>query len=132
MSITSPVADMLTRIRNSLMVNHDEVIFPHSRLKESLLVVMKKEGFIADFQVIEKKPQKDVKVILKYDDEGRSVIRGLEMISKPGRRVYSSKDTVPKILNGLGVSLVSTSMGILTDSECKKKAIGGEVICKIW
>ncbi len=132
MSVTSPVADMLTRIRNSLMVKHSEIVIPHSRLKENILTVMKKEGFILDYMVIDKKPQKDMKIFLKYDNKGCSVIRGLEMVSKPGRRAYSSKDDVPKVLNGLGVSLISTSMGILTDSDCKKKAVGGEVICKIW
>ena len=129
--MTDPIADMLTRIKNANKMFHETVQVPSSNLKTAILTVLKNEGFIADFAV-----SKDVKsvttITLKYTENHQRVIKGLKRISKPSLHVYSSADNLPKVLNGLGVAIISTSQGIMTDSQARKLKIGGEVLAYVW
>lgn len=131
MHLTDPIADMLTRIRNANIAKHSSVVIPFSKIKESIANILKNEGYITDFEVKEEETKKNILVTLKYF-EGEPVVKGLKRISKPGRRVYSSVDNLPKVLGGLGIAIVSTPKGVLTDKECRKHSVGGEVICYIW
>ena len=132
MVMTDPIADMLTRIRNANSVYHDKVEIPGSKIKEAIAVILKDEGFIKDFEVIEDNKQNVIKVSLKYGANREKVISGLKRISKPGLRVYSQKDQLPKVLGGLGIAIISTSSGLVTDKEARKLGVGGEVICYVW
>ena len=132
MSMTDPIADMLTRIRNAILAKHDEVNIPASRLKKNIAAILKEEGFIQDFQFIKDDKQGVLKVLLEYKKGNKCVIRGLKKISKPGSRVYVKHQDVPRVLNGLGVAIVSTSKGVLTDRACRRAGVGGEVLCHIW
>ncbi|MBN2267981.1 MAG: 30S ribosomal protein S8 [Acholeplasmataceae bacterium] len=132
MVMTDPIADMLTRIRNANRMRHEKVEMPASRLKADILSVLKKEGFITDFVVMKDGAQGKIVVTLKYTSSKERVIKGLKRISKPGLRVYSAVEDLPKVLNGLGVALVSTSKGILTDREARLAKIGGEVLAYVW
>ena len=132
MVLTDPIADFLTRIRNANMAKHDSVEIPASNIKKSLAENLKQEGFIKDYEVTEDGKQGVIKVFLKYGPNGERVISGLKRISKPGLRNYVSADNLPKVLNGLGIAIVSTSAGILTDKEAREKHIGGEVIAYVW
>ena len=132
MVMTDPIADMLTRIRNANSVHHDKVEIPGSKIKEAIATILKDEGFIKDFEVIEDNKQNVIKVSLKYGANREKVISGLKRISKPGLRVYSQKDQLPKVLGGLGIAIISTSKGLMTDKEARKAAIGGEVLAYIW
>ncbi|MFK3587483.1 MULTISPECIES: 30S ribosomal protein S8 [Lactobacillus] len=132
MVLTDPIADFLTRIRNANMAKHDSVEIPASNIKKSLAEILKQEGFIKDYEVTEDGKQGVIKVFLKYGPNGERVISGLKRISKPGLRNYVSADNLPKVLNGLGIAIVSTSAGILTDKEAREKHIGGEVIAYVW
>jgi small subunit ribosomal protein S8 len=125
-----PISDMLTRIRNAALVIKAEVIIPFSKIKLEIAKIMEKEKFISGFEILEKERQ--LKVFLKYGREGSSVIRKLTRISKPGKRVYTSKDNLPKVLGGLGVAIVSTSGGLMTAREAAKAGLGGEVLCEIY
>lgn len=131
MVMTDPIADLLTRIRNANKARHPKVDMPSSKLKLEVLRVMKQEGFIKDFTVSKDKFPK-ITVTLKYADSNERVIKGLKRISKPGLRVYASLDNLPRVLNGLGVALVSTSKGILTDREARQQQVGGEVLAYVW
>lgn len=131
MSWSDPIADMLTRIRNALGAGHEAVDMPHSRLKEQIAQVMKREGFIKDYAVAGA-PGKSLKLGLKYTDEQEPVIRGLKRDSRPGLRHYVTAKDVPRVLGGQGVALLSTSSGILTDREARSHHVGGEVLCSIW
>lgn len=131
MSLSDPIADMLTRIRNAASAEKMEVEIPSSKLKAAIAHVLKKKGFIDDFSVDGDGPKKNLKLALKYLD-GESVIEGLERVSKPSRRVYASADNMPRVLGGLGVAIVSTSKGVMTDREARKENIGGEVLCYVW
>lgn len=131
MVMTDPIADMLTRIRNANKMRHPKVEIPASKLKTDILSVLKKEGFIKDFS-IQKNEKPNIVVTLKYTQENERVIKGLKRISKPGLRVYAQVDQLPKVLNGLGVALISTSKGILTDREARLSNVGGEVLAYIW
>lgn len=132
MHLTDPIADMLTRIRNANMAKHSSVVIPFSKIKESIANILKNEGYITDFEIKEEENnKKNILVSLKYF-EGDAVIKGLRRISKPGRRVYSSLENLPKVLGGLGIAIVSTPKGVLTDKECRKHSVGGEVICYVW
>ncbi|VEU82964.1 30S ribosomal protein S8 [Acholeplasma hippikon] len=131
MVMTDPIADLLTRIRNANKARHPKVEIPASKLKAEILAVMKQEGFIKDF-VVTNDNQPKIVVTLKYTANNERVIKGLKRISKPGLRVYASLDKLPKVLNGLGVALVSTSKGILTDREARLLQVGGEVLAYIW
>jgi small subunit ribosomal protein S8 len=129
--VTDPIADMLTRIRNAAMAHHDSVQIPASRIKLSLAKILKDEGFIADYTVLKGKPQRIIKISLKYIN-GRPAIAGLERASKPGLRLYSGSHEIPRVYGGLGVAILSTSKGVMTGQEAWHKNIGGEVLCYIW
>lgn len=130
--MTDPIADMLTRIRNANTVRHTSVDIPGSNMKRSMARIMKEEGFIRDFEYLENKKQGIVRVYLKYGPDSRRAITGLKRISKPGLRVYANKDELPRVLGGLGVAIISTSHGVMSDREARKTGCGGEVICYIW
>ena len=132
MSLTDPIADMLTRIRNAILVNRKEVIIPSSRLKVEIAKILKEEGYINNFKVVDDNKQGNLTVTLKYSDENKSAISGLKRVSKPGCRIYCGKDSIPKVLDGLGIAVVSTSKGIVSGRKCKELGIGGEVLCYIW
>lgn len=131
MYLTDPIADMLTRIRNANMARHDVVAVPFSKIKESIANILKNEGYISEYEIKEDGAKKDIVVTLKRYN-GEAVIKGLKRISKPGRRVYSEVQNLPKVLGGLGIAIVSTPKGVLTDKECRKQSVGGEVLCYVW
>lgn len=132
MSMTDPIADMLTRIRNALMAKHDKVNIPSSKVKINIAILLKDEGYIKNYKLIKDEKQGIIRIYLKYDNDNNNVIQGIQRISKPGNRIYVSKDKIPKVLNGLGVALISTSQGVLSDRICRKEGIGGEVIGYVW
>ena len=129
--MTDPIADLFTRIRNGLMVRHPRIDVPGSKMKARIIEILKEEGYIKNFRIYEDNLQGIIRVYLKYSGD-QSVIRGIKRISKPGRRNYVKRDSVPKVLNGLGLAIVSTSLGVMTDSECREKGVGGEVLGYIW
>ena len=129
--VTDTIADMLTRIRNANQAKHQSVTMPASRLKLEILNVLKNEGYISEYEKVEDGKQGVIKVTLKYNNKER-VIQGLKKISKPGLRVYAKSSELPKVLNGLGVAIISTSNGIMTDREARQKKLGGEVIAFVW
>ena len=130
--MTDPIADLLTRIRNANQMKHATVEIPASKLKAEILAVLKNEGYIVDFVLIESKVQGVLKVSLKYTSTKERVIKGLRRISKPGLRVYAKNDELPKVLNGLGIAIISTSNGVMTDKEARQKQVGGEVLAYVW
>ena len=133
MVMTDPIADFLTRIRNANMSMHANVAIPSSKVKVALAEILQKEGYIADFEVKEDEGNKaTMKITLKYSPDKERVITGLKRISKPGLKVYCKKDNIPKVLGGLGVAVISTSQGVMTDREARAKGLGGEVLCYIW
>ncbi len=134
MTMTDPIADMLTRIRNANTAMHDEVRMPSSKKKEALAAILKKEGYIEDFAVADngERPGTSLTVTMKYSPERARTISGLRRVSKPGLRVYSAANEVPRVLGGLGVAVVSTSQGLMTDREARKRNVGGEVLCFVW
>ena len=132
MTMTDPIADMITRIRNANVVKHETVDVPASNMKKELSRILLEEGFIRGYDVIEDGKQGIIRIQLKYGQTGERVISGLKRISKPGMRVYADKHEVPRVLNGLGISIISTSKGILTDKQARKENVGGEVICYVW
>jgi small subunit ribosomal protein S8 len=129
---TDPIADMLTRMRNSIRIKDEKVDIPASRMKVDIAKVLKEEGFIKSYKIIKDKKQGILRVTLKYTAENNSVISGLKRISKPGRRVYIEKAKIPNVMGGVGIAVITTSKGILTDNECRQEGIGGEVLCYIW
>ncbi len=132
MTITDPMADMLTRIRNAGNARHKSVDIPGSKLKASLAAVMKNEGYIKNYKFIKDNKQGILRIYLKYDKEDRHVIYGIERASKPGRRIYVNSKEIKPVLNGLGISVLSTSKGLLTDTQSRKENVGGEILCNIW
>lgn len=132
MTMTDPIADMLTRIRNANLVKHDSVDIPASNLKKSIANILLQEGFVKGFDVIEDGKQGLIRVQMKYGPNKERVITGLKKISKPGLRVYAKRDEIPKVLGGLGIAVISTSNGVITDKEARKLGVGGEVICYVW
>ena len=132
MTMTDPIADMLTRIRNANVVKHETVDVPASNMKKELARILLEEGFVRGYDVIEDGKQGIIRIQLKYGQSGERVISGLKRISKPGMRVYAANHEIPKVLNGLGISVISTSIGILTDKQARKENVGGEVICYVW
>jgi small subunit ribosomal protein S8 len=132
MSLTDPVADMLTRIRNALNVKKKDVNIPSSLMKAEIARILKDEGYIKNFKVTEDKKQGILNLTLKYTNENESVISGLQRASKPGCRIYCNKGSIPKILGGLGIVILSTSEGLATGKKCKELGVGGEVLCQIW
>ncbi|KRN98265.1 30S ribosomal protein S8 [Companilactobacillus kimchiensis] len=132
MVMTDPIADYLTRIRNANMVKHESLDIPASNIKKSMSEILKNEGFIKDYEVIEDNKQNVIRVFLKYGKDQQRVITGLKRISRPGLRSYVDSDNVPKVLNGLGIAILSTSKGVITDKEARAQHVGGEVIAYIW
>jgi small subunit ribosomal protein S8 len=132
MTMTDPIADMLTRIRNANMVRHEKLELPASKIKKEIAEILKREGFIRDVEYIEDDKQGIIRIFLKYGQNNERVITGLKRISKPGLRVYAKTEDVPKVLNGLGIALVSTSQGLVTDKEARAKKVGGEVLAYVW
>jgi len=132
MSLTDPIADMLTRIRNAVLVKKKDVSMPSSRLKVEIAKILKEEGYIKNFKVIDDNKQGNLTLTLKYTEDNRSVISGLQKVSKPGCRIYCKSDSIPKVLDGLGITIVSTSRGVVSGKKCEEKGIGGEVLCYIW
>jgi len=130
--MTDPIADMFTLIRNAVMVKDPSVSMPRSRIKEGILEVLKREGFIEDFEAVEKMGRKEILVHLRYQRGQLPVIEGLKRVSKPGRRVYVDSTRLPSVRGGLGVAILTTSRGIMTDAEAREAGIGGEVICNVW
>ena len=132
MTMTDPIADMLTRIRNANTVGHETVEIPASKMKKAIAENLKEEGYITDFDVIEDDKQGMIKVTMKYGANKERVISGIKKISKPGLKVYAKANDVPKVLGGLGIAIISTSKGIVSDKEARKLGVGGEVICYVW
>ncbi|MBT9253561.1 MAG: SSU ribosomal protein S8p (S15Ae) [Brockia lithotrophica] len=130
--MTDPIADMLTRIRNANQVRKDRVEVPASKMKRAILEILKREGYIRDFEVVQNGPKATLRIYLKYGPGGERVITGLRRISKPGLRVYVGADEIPRVLGGLGIAVLSTSRGVMTDKEARKARVGGEVIAYIW
>ena len=132
MSMSDPIADFLTRIRNANLAQHESVEAPASKMKKDIAEILKNEGFIRDVEYVDDNKQGIIRVFLKYGNDGQRVISGLKRISKPGLRSYVKADAVPKVLNGLGIAIISTSEGVVTDKVARAKKIGGEVIAYIW
>ncbi|WP_110926015.1 30S ribosomal protein S8 [Bacillus massiliglaciei] len=132
MVMTDPIADMLTRIRNANMVRHEKLEVPASKIKRDVAEILKREGFVRDVEFIEDNKQGIIRIFLKYGANNERVITGLKRISKPGLRVYAKTGEVPRVLNGLGIAIVSTSHGVLTDKEARAKQVGGEVLAYVW
>jgi small subunit ribosomal protein S8 len=134
MTMTDPIADMLTRVRNANIAKHDDVSMPSSKLKEALAELLKTEGYIADFKTAERpdKPGKILSIDMKYSPDRERTITGIKRVSKPGLRVYKKSDEIPRVLGGLGVAVLSTSQGLMTDREARRRNVGGEVLCYVW
>lgn len=132
MNITDPIADMLTRIRNANSAKHKTVDIPASKMKTAIAEILFKEGYIKSFELINDETQGIIRITLKYDEKGKRVIDGIKRISKPGLRVYASREELPRVLNGLGIAIISTSKGLKTDKEAREAGIGGEVLAYIW
>jgi len=132
MVMTDPIADMLTRIRNANMVKHEKLELPASNIKKEIADILKREGYIRDYEFIEDNKQGALRLFLKYGTNEERVITGIKRISKPGLRVYANASEMPRVLNGLGTAIVSTSKGVLTDKEARSQAVGGEVLAYIW
>ena len=129
---TDPIADMLTRIRNAVMARHGSVTMPASKMKKQIADILKNEGFVKYCFLEAKKPQGAIKIDLRYDEKGNPLLLGLKRVSKPGLRVYTHKDKIPSVYGGMGISIVSTSQGIMTGDNAKRKGVGGEVLCYVW
>ena len=132
MSMTDPIADFLTRIRNALMAKHDSLVVSGSRMKERLARILQEEGYVESWSVEGEVPRRELRVQLKYGPDGERVIRGLKRVSRPGRRVFCSAKDLAPVLNGLGISIVSTSRGVMTDRAAREQRVGGEVLCNVW
>jgi small subunit ribosomal protein S8 len=132
MNISDPVSDLLARLRNALSARHEKADVPSSRFKVELARILKDEGYIKNFKVMDDRGGSLLRLYLKYDDAGNPVIHGLTRSSKPGRRLYAGKDELPDVLGGLGVAIVSTSQGLLSGNDAKKRGVGGEVVCTVW
>ena len=132
MAMTDPVADMLTRIRNANTAGHAEVEIPASKIKKNIAEILLKEGYIKGFEIVETEPQNIIKIQMKYGPDKKRVSSGIKRISKPGLKVYAKKDEVPKVLGGLGIAIISTSSGLITDKQARELGVGGEVVCMVW
>lgn len=130
--MTDPIADMLTRIRNAQAANQSEVLIPASKIKAEIAKILIKEGFVKEVAEEKENNQSFIKIILKYLKTKEPVIQGLKRISKPGCKIYAKKDSLPRVLSGLGIAIISTSRGLMTDKEARKRKLGGEVICEVW
>jgi small subunit ribosomal protein S8 len=140
MNMTDPIADMLTRTRNATSARHAFILVPASKMKLAIARILKEEGYVNDFEMVKSEPvkgkdaapQQNIRIWLKYVGGKESVISGLERVSKPGLRVYAGKDTLPRVMGGLGIAIISTSKGIMTEQKARRMGLGGEVLCRIW
>ncbi|MFH1662411.1 MAG: 30S ribosomal protein S8 [Chloroflexota bacterium] len=132
MAVSDPIADMLTRIRNAVMARHDDLPVPVSRMKLYIAKILRQEGFITDYEVLGNQPHRQIKIILRYDDKNQPIISGLKRVSKPGLRVYTQRNEVPRIYGGQGIAILSTSKGVMTGSKAWHQGIGGELLCYVW
>ncbi len=132
MSQTDPIADMLTRIRNSARIKKREVLIPSSKLKVEIAKILKEEGYIRNFKVVDDNKQGFLNIALKYTDDSQSVISGLRRVSRPGCRLFCTRESIPKVLDGLGIAVISTSKGIVTGNKCEEMGLGGEILCFVW
>lgn len=132
MVVTDPIADMLTRMRNAITAKHEDVLVPLSKEKKSIAEILLNEGYIKAFNIVDTKEGKFLNIAIKYDENGNSVIYGLKRVSKPGLRVYAGADKLPKVINGMGISIISTNKGILTDKQAREAKVGGEVLAYVW
>jgi small subunit ribosomal protein S8 len=132
MPTTDPIADMLTRVRNGLIVRKPYVLVPSSKIKVAIAQILLEEGFIQGYEVTNEQPQANIRLWLKYDEKRRPIVTGLKRISRPGRRVYSGKRELPWVLSGLGIAIVSTPKGVMTDREARRTGVGGEILCYVW
>jgi small subunit ribosomal protein S8 len=131
--MTDPIADLLTNIRNAYMAEHKSVEIQRSNLKEEIVKILRREGFLSDYSVVDITEQKKKLVLfLQYGENNKNLITGIKRVSKPGRRVYASYKEIPRVLNGYGISIISTSKGVLTDKECRAQKVGGEILCYVW
>lgn len=132
MCMTDPIGDMLTRIRNANQVKHESVEMPSSKMKIEIAKILKREGYIRDFRYFKFQNKFNLKVFLKYGEKSSRIVQGIKRISKPGRRIYSGKQEIAKVLGGLGISVLTTSQGVMTDKEARKAGVGGEILCHVW
>ena len=132
MSVNDPISDMLTRLRNAGMARKPELVMPSTKVLVAIAQILKEEGYIGDFEVIEKRPQNQLKIALRYGADKRHTIREIKRVSKPGLRVYAGKDAIPRVRSGLGIAIVSTPQGVLTGYEARRRGIGGEVLCTVF
>jgi small subunit ribosomal protein S8 len=134
MTMTDPIADMLTRIRNANTAFHDDVVMPSSKVKEALAGILRSEGYISDFDVEDDptRPGRRLRIVMKYTPDRRRTISGIKRVSKPGLRVYSGATQVPRVLGGMGIAILSTDQGLMTDREARRRKVGGEVLCQVW
>jgi small subunit ribosomal protein S8 len=130
--MTDPIADMITRIRNAVRARHPRVDIPASRFKAEIAKILEREGYVSGVKVVDGAPQGTIRITLKYGPRGENVITGLERVSRPGRRVYLGSDSVPRVMGGLGTSILTTSRGVMTGREAERAGIGGEVLCNVW
>lgn len=132
MVVTDPIADMLTRMRNAITAKHEDVLVPLSKEKKTIAEILVNEGYIKTFEIVETKEGKFLNIALKYDENGNSVIYGLKRVSKPGLRIYVGADKLPRVINGMGIAIISTNKGILTDKQAREAKVGGEVLAYVW
>lgn len=132
MTLTDPIADFLTRIRNAVLAGKDRVDAPASRLKLELARILKEEGFLRTFKVLEEGSQGTIRLYLRYSPEGEPAIHGIERVSRPGRRVFKGVDELPRVQSGIGIAVISTSKGLMTDARAREVRVGGEVLCRVW
>jgi len=130
--VTDPIADMLTRIRNAILARHDFVLMPSSRIKLAIAKTLREEGFVNDYEVLRGKPQRIIKIYLKYGDKKEPVLTGLKRVSKPGLRVYVQRTEIPRVYGGLGIAILSTPKGVMTGQQAWRQKVGGELLCHIW
>ena len=132
MIITDQIADMLTRIRNAVIVRHDMVEIPASKMKIAVVKILKEEGFITDFELIKGKPERLIRIKLKYQDSNKSMISGIERVSKPGLRIYTQHNEIPRVYGGVGIAILSTPKGVITGQQAYRQKVGGEILCYVW
>jgi len=132
MAVSDPIGDMLTRIRNAILVRHDTVLVPYSKIKLAITQILREEGFIKDYEVVKGKPHRVIKIYLKYDEKNQPFLIGAERVSKPGIRVYSQNKEIPRVYGGMGISILSTPKGVMTGQQAHRQGIGGEILCNVW
>ncbi|MGB9592668.1 MAG: 30S ribosomal protein S8 [Anaerolineae bacterium] len=132
MSVNDPIADMLTRVRNAILAHHKTVVIPHSRMKAEIARILKEEGYIKDFEIVNQKPAPVLRLHLKYTQDKQPVLTGLKRVSSPGRRVYTSRADIPWVLSGMGIAILSTPKGIMTGQKARRLGVGGEILCYVW